>query len=105
MNTIKFQHNWNHKLDCDMFTTIRRFTPDKFEYYFQLVDREFDVLVNGVTYCVATLVGLRKTMLRDVEPELLFTDTGIEKPLELFNDFKLDLGSEVIILMFKRVRE
>jgi hypothetical protein len=105
VNTIKFKHNWNGKLDCDLWTTIRRFTPEKFEYYFFLIDKEFDVLVEGISHSYAKLVGIRKTNLVDVQPEILFTDTGSEEPMDVFKKFGLRLDSEVIVLVFKKVKE
>jgi hypothetical protein len=30
MDTIKFSHNWNNKLDCHAFTTLRRSNPRRY---------------------------------------------------------------------------
>lgn len=27
---VKFSYNWNNKLNCNSFTTIRRYNPDKY---------------------------------------------------------------------------
>jgi hypothetical protein len=104
MKSIKFQHNWNNKLGCDYFTTIRRFTPDKLEYYKTAVDDEFDVLLNGVSKGHAKLMGWRKSILSDIAPELLICDTGSPKAFDVFRKFGLTLSSEVLVLLFKNIK-
>ena len=59
MAELKFYQNWNQKLDCDFFTTIRRHTYEKETYYHELQEKEEDieVTVNGEHHCCARVLG------------------------------------------------
>lgn len=108
MKNIKFLHNWNRKLDCDVFTTIRRHTKAKEKYYLDSVGEEFDILLNGVTYCYARLENVYTSRLIDLLYPLLRLDTGassIEGAFEVFKRFGLGDDSIVIVLTFNRKRE
>jgi hypothetical protein len=108
MKTIKFQHNWNRKLDCDVFTTIRRHTEEKENYYTHSIGEEFDVSVNGITYCYAKLVHLYCDHLSSTPNALLMVDTGKSNPedaFKVFKDFGLSEHSQIIVLTFVKVRE
>jgi hypothetical protein len=105
MNILKFKKSWNNKLACDIFTTIRRLTPEKLEYYSANINKEFDVTVGIATECYAKLIGMRTDILANIPPEMLFTDTGSLEPMEIFKEFGLKADSEVIILTFQRLKE
>lgn len=53
MNRLKFSTNWNNKLDCKVFTTIRLFN-DKYlqgsEHEILLKNKEGKVEINGTRY-------------------------------------------------------
>ena len=49
MKKIKFSHNWNNKLDGVIFTTIRRSTPRKNDYYIGCQGEVFDVQLNKIS--------------------------------------------------------
>ena len=55
MVSIKFQHNWNGKLDNNFFTTIRTYTNEKLAYYQDLIGYKFRVILKGRNYCEAEL--------------------------------------------------
>ena len=55
---IKFTHNWNNKLSCKFFTTIRKFSKEKKEYYRKYYNATFDVLLNDKKVCEAKLVDI-----------------------------------------------
>jgi len=109
VKSIKFKHNWNHKLDCDVFTTIRRHTQATEEYYLNcLVGEEFDVLVNGVTYCYARLENMYCDRLMNIPNAMLMVDTGaytVFEAYEVFKEFGLSGDSQVIVLTFIRKNE
>ena len=102
MKSIKFHHNWNKKLDCDVFTTIRRHTPPKEIYYRYNEGQIFDVIVDGKSYCQARLYDVQKEVLASLDDRLLFCDTGSLKPYEVFESFGLKPTSKVLVLTFIR---
>lgn len=102
MNKIKFQHNWNRKLDCPYFTTIRKWTVEKERYYRGLIGKRFSVFLNGSKKRHATLLHARNSTTDSVDNELLLIDTGMErkKALELFRNFGIEPNELVLVLAF-----
>lgn len=108
MPAIKFSHNWNNKLDNKVFTTIRKWTKEKGEYYQSLVNREFDVLLNGKPHSKAILKKVNIQYWCTVDEHLIMLDTGmmVDKAKELFKQFGISDESHVaIILLFEKEDE
>lgn len=105
---IKFIHNWNGKLDLDVFPTIRRWTPDKEAYYRAQIGKTFEVQLGGTFHRSVRLIDVEKVdRLKFVPFGLLAMDTGkttLEGIIEVFRSFGLDWSSPVIILTFARIR-
>ena len=105
MNTISFSHNHNNKLDAKIFTTIRKFTPGKLEYYLKLRDHVLWVNLKGKQYGQATLKKIESSdRLCDLFTDLLRLDTGLwskEFIKDLFLSFGLDMKDPVIVLWFE----
>ena len=80
MNVIKFSHNWNNKLDNDVFTTIRNFNQGKWEYYKDAMGSEFNVALNGVFHSKADLIEVQKYNYYDIDRHILVLDTGMTDP-------------------------
>jgi len=103
---IKFSHNWNNKLDNNIFTTIRRWTPRKFKYYNDHVFDLFDIELNGKRIGSAILMGVsRKAKLEEIDeadPMLLQLDTGSAEPFEVFKMFGVKPKTDVIVLLFQK---
>lgn len=105
LRKINFSHNWNNKLRCDIFTTIRRATDDKRIYYEKCNGNDFDILLDGRVYSNARLIKVRTVQLKYVTTEILLFDTGaesIKEAHEVFKKFGVGLDTEVLILTFKR---
>ena len=51
MPRITFSKNWNNKLNCEYFTTIRKDTG----YHSRFLGKEYDIILNGKPFCKATL--------------------------------------------------
>lgn len=99
-NYIKFAKNWNNKLDCPFFTTIRN--VEKSNYYELRVGERFDVLLNGKKHCVALLKDVNILDFKDVTtPEIFVIDTGEMNYMDLFKKFKLK--DIFCLLLFERV--
>lgn len=109
MKTIKFSHNWNNKLDCDIFTTIRRFTEEKYLYYSQSLGECFNVVLTDLdntdkelVYTKAKLVSVMEEDLREIPLGILILDTGSFEPFKIFEQFKLTPNSKVLQLVFQK---
>ncbi len=104
VNTIKFSHNWNNKLENSIFTTIRSQSSDKEEYYKGLIGDEFEVLLNGKLYCKAVLQCVEGALLGEFTNGLLMSDTGmpIIDAMELFAKFGLSPSDPALLLTFER---
>ncbi|MFH0806028.1 MAG: hypothetical protein V1901_04085 [Patescibacteria group bacterium] len=116
MNKIKFSHNWNNKLNNNIFTTIRKYTEEKYIYYTKALENNFEIIVGyGIkdvrpirNFKTAILKSVERRYYEDIPYGLLFTDTGMtsrEEIKELFRKFGIILGTEVIILTFVRTSE
>ncbi len=105
MNTIKFSHNWNGKLNQKVFTTIRNHTSDKYKYYNNSIGGAFNVFLAGSgDIKQSILLKAEMVLYYDIPFGLIAIDTGItdeDKAFELFKKFGLkDATSWVIILTF-----
>jgi len=100
---IRFSHNWNNKLSQKYFTTIRKYTESKYDYYFSHLREVFDVLIEGKKICEAELIDIDVMDFNKIPEALLIVDTGSENYEKIFWDFGIWGKCEVMILTFKRV--
>ena len=99
-NYINFAKNWNKKLDCDFFTTIRN--VDKASYYQLRVNEIFEIRLNKKKYCDAVLKDANVVKFSEVKtPEIFVIDTGEMNYIDLFKKFKL--GDTFVLLLLKRI--
>ena len=108
MNKIKFSHNWNNKLNHEVFTTIRKSTPEKCQYYFDEVGKVFEVVNLDKHICNARLIEIEEKKFKEIPLGLLHTDTGIINNYEiedLFKRFGITREVFVLILTFLRIKE
>ena len=106
MNTIKFSHNWNRKLEQTIFTTIRSYNSYKYDYYMSKCEQTFDIVLNEISIGRAILVGIEKVEFADILASQLMVDTGltnINDILELFRKFGITTDYFALILTFKRL--
>lgn len=105
---VKFSHNWNNKLDNDVFTTIRRYTPEKYRYYMSSVGETFDVVLKEKLYNTAILEGLFVAeKFSDIHDCIIMLDTGMTDPPKfngLFANFGIKVETKSIILVFKCIK-
>jgi len=104
MSQIKFSHNWNNKLNCKMFTTIRRHTPEKEIYYRRHIKATLDVILNGEKYSEARLMHVMSYPFKYVDNTVLIQDTGIfikDDVDALFMKFGISPETNVMILIFE----
>lgn len=100
MERISFAENWNNKLNCKFFHTIRK--GNNYDYYRKQVHKKFEIYVEGFKKTEADLLSARLIKYDDLLYEMLVMDTGYEKPDELFQKFNpLNESREVTLLLFK----
>jgi hypothetical protein len=103
---LSFSKNWNRKLYCDYFTTIRKVSDKNENFYTE--GQEYEVyngdFKTGIT-CVCTKV--ERTRLVYVSDALLSVDTGMdaEDSRKMFEKMYKDTTGgefEVFVVTFKR---
>ncbi len=71
METLSFSYNWNKKLECDFFTTLRLFNPVKYGIGNKLI-----IELKAEQKKIAEVVGHKKVMLDDINEFIAGLDTG-----------------------------
>lgn len=75
MYRLKFSYNWNNKLDCRAFTTIRIFNPTQHivgnKVAIELLQRG-----NIISKGVGTIMCINRFLLDQMNPFISFIDTG-----------------------------
>jgi len=66
---LNFSYNWNKKLDCKMFTTLR------LSNRFSVGDKVFVTLKN-IEHCNAICRGKKKLFMKDINEFIAGIDTG-----------------------------
>lgn len=100
--SIKFSHNWNGKLRCDYFTTIRRWTPEKEAYYRSCVGKPIEVNLKGVRQNFSELRSVVVMKYSEISFLIKILDTGSERPDEIFKQFNIAGEDAVLLLLLKR---
>lgn len=102
---ISFKQDWNNKLSCQTFTTIRKCNDENLDFYTDNICEVFDVELSGSHKCYARLIGLRRSSLSGISEELVMVDTGsrtYEEALDVFAELGIRPGDEVLLLLFYR---
>lgn len=72
MQTLDFSYNWNNKLDCKAFTTLR--LSGRFG-----IEDKIEVRLNKKFKCFGGIVDRKCFKLRDITDWIAFIDTGYNK--------------------------
>jgi hypothetical protein len=70
MKELKFSTNWNNKLECTAFTTLRRHYKSKY-----VIGESLLVSYPGVKF-VAIVWDVKRLRVRDLNNYICFLDTG-----------------------------
>lgn len=102
LKTIKFSTNWNKKLDCEIFTTIR-----KKGYWINWGDKAAIVL-NDKVYKWVTCIGKTEIPFINICGATIACDTGLigAEALQLFERLGINTISETeqcTLLVFKTI--
>lgn len=68
---INFSTNWNNKLDCKAFTTLRLRNPNKY-----VIGKEYNILLNGQLKKRAIIEDMKTIHLSDINEFIARIDTG-----------------------------
>lgn len=69
MQLINFNHNWNKKLDCDCFTTLR--LSKKYE-----VGEYVEIKFKNETKFIGKIIGKKRFKLHNINEYIARLDTG-----------------------------
>ena len=102
MEQIKFTYNWNNKLDCNFFTTIR-LQSKKFEK-----NKNFEIVLKNQVHCKVVIVDMWICKINDLKDFVCYLDTGYNNK-ETINMFKkmysgVDFTqTNMVLLLLKKV--
>lgn len=71
---IPFSYNWNNKLECNAFTTIRLYQPEKHK-----VDMPVDCVLKGALKCKGKIKKVKVFLLHEMTDYMAWLDTGYDK--------------------------
>ncbi|MFR9501917.1 MAG: ASCH domain-containing protein [Rikenellaceae bacterium] len=104
MKRINFAKNWNGKLHCESFSSLRLENSEKYI----VGDEEYAVWLGERVYSGAVLVSARVLPLSELTEEMAYLDTGLslKETKELLREFYPDITEETKMhyLIFKVVR-
>lgn len=100
---IKFSYNWNNKLNCNFFTTIR-----KLNKYYQLGEI-YKVFCNEIFCFDAKIIHISRIYMRDLTEKICLHDTGYPmketkimlKKMHHLEDYQVE-DFEIIVIYFLR---
>lgn len=97
MKQIKFSQNWNNKLDCNYFTTIRLLSK-KYQ-----VGETYEIVENEKVKCKAIAIDVRSLKVDSLNDFICYLDTGYnkEETIAMFQKMyaKVDLSKTFLALV------
>jgi hypothetical protein len=105
MPHLNFTRNWNNKLSCGQFTTIRRHRSDLHE------GMDLDIMLDGRRLYLANIPRITTQPFRNIPQITVMTDTGYDytDSLEIFRRFfrcpdkESLLNTETDVILLKRI--
>ena len=90
---ISFSCNWNNKLDCKAFTTIRLHQPTKY-----IVGQSYEIHLKA-PFCVAEIVSIKQFKLSQMNEFMAMIDTGysVQETIEIIKKMypKIDYENQL----------
>lgn len=102
MEQIKFSQNWNNKLDCNCFTTIRLFSKK------YIKNKTFEIVLKDKVLFQAESVEVYKISIDKLNDYICFLDTGYskEETIEIFKKMysSVDFSTQMLaLILLKKV--
>jgi len=101
---IRFSMDWDKLGNSDGFTTIRKFTPEKYDYYVQNIGHRFEVWVCGNYFYDTILKSVAIVEPKSLDPKLLEEDTRIDGKIQQDWYNRILHTKKAILLEFARVK-
>lgn len=105
MLKLEFTTNWNNKLDCNCFSTIRVYNS---QLHFK--GNQFDIYLQRKNIGQAVVIGVIKAYLAELSDYICFLDTGynraetIELIQKMYKHKNVDFKKQQItILLLKKI--
>jgi len=102
---ISFSENWDKLTHPSSFTTIRRFTQRKYDYYVKNKGRLFSVLVRGDYFYDAILKSVKAVEPKGLDTQLLIEDTKLNGRINCAWYNIITNMERAILLEFRRVNK
>jgi hypothetical protein len=74
MEPIKFTYNWNGKLHCRDFTTIRLYNPNKY-----IIGQRYNIMLNDRELGDGVIAGISNFYLANLNEFMARIDTGYDR--------------------------
>jgi hypothetical protein len=71
LDKINFSYNWNNKLYCQAYTTLRRYNPNRYK-----IGDTYDIYLNDVYMHKAMLMDIKKMQFHQIDSFVAYIDTG-----------------------------
>ena len=101
MDEINFSENYNYKLNCTYYTTIRK-KSEKFK-----IGNVYDINLDNIFLHKSLLIGIKyiDTNLKDNNDFYLELDTGLnyDESRKLFKELKID--GVCMLLLLRKINE
>ncbi|MCG9911865.1 MAG: hypothetical protein MH137_11240 [Flavobacteriales bacterium] len=91
MQTLVFSNNWNQKLNCDAYTTIRLRNDGKYS-----IGGYFEVVKNNSRLHEAKIIDIKHFYLSDLNEFMARVDTGLsandckEMIMKMYSKYNID---------------
>jgi len=101
MDQINFSYNWNNKLDCKFFTSIRN--SDRYQ-----IGERYEVSLKGRPIKIVKCVGKKAVTVQSITQEECWIDTGYSKTtttgmLDKMHPGKLTIDTIFYIMHFETI--
>jgi uncharacterized protein YqfB (UPF0267 family) len=71
MRNILFSYNWNNKLECKAYTTLRLHQPEKY-----VVGETYDIILKDEVLHTATIIDVKPLRFDQLNEFIAYLDTG-----------------------------
>lgn len=99
-NKINFNYNWNNKLQCKIFTTIRLENPKKY-----IINEKYEIFLKEKSLGIAQIVDIKNMFLKDINEYIAGIDTGYNAEeckniiLKMYPNYDFEKGKISFILL------
>lgn len=102
METIDFSYNWNNKLGCLAFSTLRRHNFNKYR-----VGETYAILLKKATQFEAKIMAIKTIPLSKINEFIAYLDTGysLEETLKVIHRMYPDANASTLFDLILLVRK